>query len=1498
MKKIMIGFCLIILGLLVGCKKTQETPPEPGPDDNPKPVVEKIQVTDRAGKVIETDSVYQSDERTYSHSHLYVWTVYSDETKKNVTKSAKFSEVSIKEAKDIEVTVSYESFETSYTLKVLANEVTNISIDYTNCNLLYPVGAIFDPDGLVVLGTLSDGTVKTLTDYSVSLKNDNQDLTHPLTDTGKKKVVVTYGNLSQEFDILIYEPNSLSNYVYKIDYLVDELVLDEKGSYEFTSSYEAMNNSIATIRVNSTSLKTKEENGNSIEHTYTTETYHSYISIPKTEGIEITLPYKTDVFLVVADLHGQTVSFVKDGVTHETFGNKSKYTSVLYCSLDAGTYQLVSSDADNRLYSITFQSSRAIASDIELDTTDAKKIYAIGEALDLSGLKVYYIWDDGTKSMASKNNISYRIMDSANTTVSSWKEEGKYTVVITLGAFSKSFSVEVTNTTLFTGIELDTTNVTKEFNGTDFNYDNLKVYGIAAIGRELLTEGTDYIVTLSYDNKVVSGFSEIGIYTVTITYLRAGCENNKSFYTVKFMKEVSRMSLDTSLVKREYIVGENLDISNLGVQLLYKDNTTGALSLSQIKREILRNGISVNSLSEVGEYQVSIHYGDFEENFTINVSAARHYLGLELDTTKVTKIFNGTQFNSNQLKVYGLDTGGNRTEFSMGDLKIELIFNGVEVSGFSTSGTYTVNVIYIGSLEIASDTITYDVVYTAKKIQFAYSGPNVPTEPWEDDISYPLDYTSYIQVPDSTYVFLGFNGDLEGTNLVKIYVDKKKTGSACTYTYVTPRYEYIYSDTSMSTPEVPAYLLKDNEVFDHYELVESLSDANYKLYVAICIEQTIEPIISISSVHTASITLPTSLNATIQGVLKDSDGNEQTFSNLSEEFSSLDPNLQYTISGFIVTSSGTIKIMETSFTTNVAATLTSITEDQAVRHVSAGSLEIDCTPYLQAIPNGYQLVGFQLANEAGEIVAEISYTPGMETAYFTNLVDNTKYYVYSCYKEVGPATFNLREESKFTYNFRFIGFWIISYGDELYRIRMQYQGATLYTWYVGNYNYLDNIQLCQFVLPNELRDYVVLGCEIPLYNITEDIDVEVILVKKSASQELVAFYGFQNVLLGYEYVTSGSTPSYPPTPETAEWGKYTYKFTGWIESMMFVGDTFIQAYKAVYTCTNETAFNLVYPYEFYIFTDKLYRERAIYTGSKYYVDYYERIYSSTGTDITDTLAFVHTSGTQGANCGDYTGLKPDTEYVFKGYLIYNLLDGNGNQTKEYSYTFKTMALDATKNVTITAKRSTTAAFGLQVSANKNNFNTYVFYYDHYIDVLYNDEYIAWDYFDLGKLSTVEELKIYYADREELEDNTMFVYVYPSKSLTYQLDKIREVEVESISVEYVSGQYGLEYANITVKGKNVAYANLHLMCPADYFELNGQMPIGIEVASYLKTISDDEVVYQWHVYWPLGSDEPYQCMRMSVSDFSYEAAGTFYCGICEFTEMKDGKPIAYFSVTYW
>ncbi|MDE5856607.1 MAG: hypothetical protein K2H06_06130, partial [Anaeroplasmataceae bacterium] len=264
----------------------------------------------------------------------------------------------------------------------------------------------------------------------------------------------------------------------------------------------------------------------------------------------------------------------------------------------------------------------------------------------------------------------------------------------------------------------------------------------------------------------------------------------------------------------------------------------------------------------------------------------------------------------------------------------------------------------------------------------------------------PLDYASYIRVPSANHVFIGFSS-FNSASFVKIYVNTAKTGSACWYVYVSPRYETISFETSPNEPSAQdaSYVLQSGEVLDHFELDQARSNSNYKLYVAVCTMQTASCNVSIQSTTEASLSFanPFTDSVSVSGILTDTEGNTKSFNTLTPSFTGLNPNSQYKVSGVITSSAGSACIEETTFSTNVATYLTSITEDQALRHVSEQSIEIDCAPYLNAIPAGYQLVGFQLINEAEEVLEEVVYTSDMETVYFTNLEANTKYAVRSCY---------------------------------------------------------------------------------------------------------------------------------------------------------------------------------------------------------------------------------------------------------------------------------------------------------------------------------------------------------------------------------------------------------------------------------------------------------------------------------------------------------------------
>lgn len=1487
MKKLNLVLSLIfLLFMAVGCSKKNEPSKKPTDDT---PIEESISVVDKAGKEIKSESIYVSQTNEYTHENVFVWCIYSDDTHKDVTKNATFSSVDLSKIGEVKVTVTYKEFTTNYTVNVKENKVQEISVDNMNCKVLYPLGSIFDSAGLSVHGTLEDGSLVAITDYTLSLKNSTKSIKEPLDSKGKQQVVVSYGNLSKEFDILVYEENYSASYEYAIDYLAGDVVVDENGDYEFKTPSTAMDNAIAKMTIDSTTLKTKEANGADVNYTYMSETYHSYLFIPTEDGIEITLKSQTDLLLVVSDLYGAKISFKKESEVIDTFGGKpNNYTSLLYCSLEAGTYQLISSNKGSRLYGITFQSSSATASDFELDAQNMKKIYNVGDSLDLSGLKAYYVWEDGTKSEASVNKINYRILDSKNSTVNNLNTIGTYTVVFTMGKMTRSVPIEVTDSRSFTGIELDTRNVKTEFNGTSFEYDNLKVYGIAATGRELLSYGTDYTVELSYNNQKVQNFTTPGTYTVTVTYLGKGCQNNKSFYTVKYTAEASNLVLEASNVKKKYSINEPLDLSNLVVMIKYKDQNTENVALSSITRVIKYNGQEVIDLSEVGEYSISIQYNGLEASFTITVHAPQQYTSIELDTTNVNKNFMGSAFEYNKLKAYGITQGSAKEELPLSELKITLFLSEEEVNSFTISGTYTVKVSYVGAVVCANPTASYTVEYTVAKITFGYSGPNVPQESWEEDLTTPLDYASYIRIPSSNHVFLGFS-DFYPTGFIKVYVDTAKTGNACWYVYVSPRYERI---SSSATPNEPAsedfrYVLRDGEIFDHFELDTQRSTNNYKLYVAVCMVETSSVNVTIHSTTEAhlSLTNPFTGSVTVDGVLTDTDGNEIEFSSLNPSFDNLNPNTLYKISGVIKEGTKSALIEEKTFSTNVASYLTSITEDQALSHVSEQSIEIDCTPYRNTVPDGYRLVGFELINEKEEVVSQMAYTSSMDTVYFTNLEANTKYAVRSCYSRVSSSSRRMAmKESKFTYDFNFVGFWVISYGKELHRIRMQYQGDTLYTWYVGDYNYFDQSTFLNFALPNELKNYVVVGCKTPLYNIMEDKDVEVELKLRETGQTIVAFYGFQGVLIDSYETTNTENITYPTPPSTISYGTYEYEFNEWYQDYSVYPN--VLGYRAGYSCITETdSSDLVYPYSFYVYSDKIYVDSAVYTGSTYYVDYYQRIYTAAGNDITDSLVFEPSSSYWDKE-GEYKGLTPNTEYVFKGYLIYNLLDGNGNQTKEYSYTFQTLAIDATKNITLSYKQYPHEPYALQLSSNKNNFDLYVLTHKKNIFTISNDEYIQWNYFDLGQLEDESPLNIYYADIQTLGDSSSMIYVYTTKPLVYQLEEVKEVQIEEVLVYMPVNLEDTYQVLIHVKGKNVRYANLYIEVTAYYPEFQGPLPQIREAAYYKEIVSDNEVIYYWEPYWEVGAEHPYDGVFEQLACIFYQSLGQHYSGILEMKDTED------------
>ena len=189
MKKIGIFLCLIFIFLVSSC---QESTDNSGPKEPPVEItLEKIQVVDKEGEELSKVSLYQAAVETeYKHEGVFVWAFYSNDTHKDVTKDAEFSEVDLTKAGLVKVTVTYEEKKTEYSLDILENKVKTITLGTLNCKRLFEKDSLFDSAGLVVKAEFSDGTFKPITEYTLSLIYNGmpwQSLATPLSSLGDRK---------------------------------------------------------------------------------------------------------------------------------------------------------------------------------------------------------------------------------------------------------------------------------------------------------------------------------------------------------------------------------------------------------------------------------------------------------------------------------------------------------------------------------------------------------------------------------------------------------------------------------------------------------------------------------------------------------------------------------------------------------------------------------------------------------------------------------------------------------------------------------------------------------------------------------------------------------------------------------------------------------------------------------------------------------------------------------------------------------------------------------------------------------------------------------------------------------------------------------------------------------------------------------------------------------------------------------------------------------------
>lgn len=227
--------------------------------------------------------------------------------------------------------------------------------------------------------------------------------------------------------------------------------------------------------------------------------------------------------------------------------------------------------------------------EIKLDTSAVKTELAFNEELDLSGLIVTAVYEDGTEAAVSASDYT---VDEGGFQKD---QAGTYTITVTAHEKQASFQVTVAEfVRLETGFRVDRSSVLEVYGyGSDVDFSGVKVYALFNDETEELLEETEY----DLDD---SGFlnDEVGTYDITVTY--------KDYPAVTFKVQIVEAG------------EENSQIFDGDTRIMFSTvNYTFSVSSDQTVRFIAENGAVTEVVCKAGETYAypKLENGDYEMKY-------------------------------------------------------------------------------------------------------------------------------------------------------------------------------------------------------------------------------------------------------------------------------------------------------------------------------------------------------------------------------------------------------------------------------------------------------------------------------------------------------------------------------------------------------------------------------------------------------------------------------------------------------------------------------------------------------------------------------------------------------------------------------------------------------------------------------------------------------------------------------------------------------------------
>ena len=438
----------------------------------------------------------------------------------------------------------------------------------------------FDPTGMKVTATYSDGTEKEVTGYTVTdgsnLALEKTSVTISYTENGVTKTVTqAIKVVDKEFRrIEITIPPTKTEYIegqnFSNEGMRVTVIYEAKNETEIARDlffYEYTVTNGENLKVGQTSVTISYTDDDGI-----TKTVEQPITVKQNSlsSIKITTAPSKTAYIEGQnfDPTGMKVTATYDnGTTKEVTG----YTVTDGNNLTVGKASVTISYTENGVTKTVTQAitvKQKSLSSIKVTTEPARRIYAVADEFDTSGMKVTATYDNGTE----KEVTGYTVTDGNNLTA----EQTSVTISYTEGGITKTTTCAITVVKVnLKKIYIETAPAKTEYiEGQNFDATGMEIiaeyegtYEDGRIGKADYVQDNEYIITNGNN-------LQVGQTSVTISYTEDGITKTvEQPITVK-QKSLSSIKVTTEPTKKIYAVIEKFDTKGMKVTATYDDGTT------------------------------------------------------------------------------------------------------------------------------------------------------------------------------------------------------------------------------------------------------------------------------------------------------------------------------------------------------------------------------------------------------------------------------------------------------------------------------------------------------------------------------------------------------------------------------------------------------------------------------------------------------------------------------------------------------------------------------------------------------------------------------------------------------------------------------------------------------------------------------------------------------------------------------------------------------------